>query len=81
MHVTICMQLPYNMHACNMHVNIIYTHYNMHIHVDMYIYTLHNYQVNNNYMACVVPEEVRHPRVKENVLDTHFLGQSLECVC
>ncbi len=53
----------------------------MHIHVDMYIYTLHNYQVNNNYMACVVPEEVRHPRVKENVLDTHFLGQSLECVC
>ena len=26
-------------------------------------------------------EEVRHPRVKGNVLDTHSLGQSSECVC
>ncbi len=50
MHLTICM------HA-NMHVNIIYTHYNMHVHVKqlssqynnymvcMYTYTLHNMHV------------------------------------
>ena len=31
--------------------------------------------------VCGGSEEVRHPHVKGNVLDTHSLGQSSECVC
>ncbi len=50
---------------------------------------VHNYSLDNSYdhlnIVWLDPEEVRHPRVKGNVLHTHSLGvkvqYNVECVC